>query len=118
MCTCSRLAPKPYNIVTIYLYYVACEGFVIPHPDLHFKSDRHIDQKLLSKKHTPQALLEQINLASSPALYKFNSLWEDGRNAMHFFSNPDFFFENWRNSVRKEAMRRKSTVDNLQMVSD
>lgn len=95
----------------------ACEGFVIPHPDFHFKSDRHIDQQLLSKEHTPQALLEQMKMSSSPALYQFTSLRDDGRNAMQLYSNPDFFFEHWRTSMRKEAMRRKSAVDSLHMVS-
>ena len=36
---------------------------------------------------------------------------------MHLYSNPEFFFEHWRTSIRKEAMRRKSAVDNLHMVS-
>ena len=107
----------------MYIHYAsvtcttACEGFVIPHPDFHFKSDRHINQQLLSKQYIPQALLEQVKSAYTPALYQFNSLWDDGRNPMHLYSNPDFFFEHWRTSMRREAMRRKSTVDSLHVVS-
>ena len=36
---------------------------------------------------------------------------------MHFYSNPDFFFENWREGIQKQALRRVSQMDVLSVSS-
>lgn len=91
------------------------EGFEIPHPDLQFKSNTTIDQRILSqKKHVPAALLEQYNQARAPPdLTQFSSDWDDVMNAMHFYSNPNFFFEYWRGEIQKQTMRKISQIDML-----
>lgn len=90
------------------------EGFEIPHPDYQFKSNRNIDQRLLTQQHAPAALTEQYNLAEKPpALDLFTSDWEDGRNAMQLYSHPGFFFQSWREGIQKETLRKMSQMDLL-----
>jgi hypothetical protein len=90
------------------------EGFEIPHPDLQFKSNKTVDQRLLSQKHVPPALLEQYRQARAPPdLAQFSEGWGDGRNAMHVYSKPDFFFQNWREEIQRQTLRKMSQMDLL-----
>ena len=90
------------------------EGFEIPHPDLQFKSDKTMDQRLLSQNHAPPALLEQYNQARAPPnLAEFNVEWGDDRNVMHIYSKPDFFFQCWRDEIQKQTLRKMSQMDML-----
>lgn len=97
--------------------YIVLEGFEIPHPSNHFRSERKIDQCLLSQKHTPAALVEQYQGTSTPSLHMFTGLWEDGRNALHMYSNPEFFFQHWRTNMQKPVLRRRTTANLLSVSS-
>ena len=98
----------------MYLFPIVLEGFEIPHPSQQFKSDKRIDQRILTQQHMPASLLEQYEtMDKTPALYLFTSLWEDERDALHMYSNPDFFFDHWRRNMQKQTMQRKTTVDLL-----
>ena len=106
------------NIVPILLsvslpLYTVLEGFEIPHPDNQFRSDQTLGQHLFTKQTVAPALMDQILAASSPNLHVLTPHWEDGRDAMHMFSNPDFFFEHWRINIQRETMQRRATVDML-----
>ena len=90
--------------------FAATEGFEIPHPDFQFKSRREANQLALTKHPPPPPLLHTIQSTHTPPLYLLSELWPDGRNAMHLYSNPDFFFEQWRISVQQSALRRKSSA--------
>ena len=68
-------------------------------------------QHLFTKQTVAPALMDQILAAWSPNLHVFTPHWEDGRDAMHIFSNPDFFFEHWRINIQRETMQRRATVD-------
>ena len=91
--------------------YTVLEGFEIPHPDNQFRSDQTMGQHLFTKQTVAPALMDQILAAWSPNLHVFTPHWEDGRDAMHIFSNPDFFFEHWRINIQRETMQRRATVD-------
>lgn len=94
------------------------EGFEILLPSYHYKSKKQVDQQHLTQQNKPAALVEQCEtIDRTPALHVFTHLWEDGRNALHYFSNPGFFFDHWRTNMQKAAMRRRTTVD-LFSVSD
>ena len=93
--------------------YTVLEGFEIPHPDDQFRSNRTIGQHLFTKQTVAPALMDQILAAWSPNFHVLTPHWEDGRDAMHMFSNPDFFFEHWRINIQREAMQRRATVDML-----
>ena len=94
-------------------FYIVLEGFEIPHPDFQFRSDQTTGQHLFTRQTVLPALNEQITGAWSPDLHVFTSVWEDGRNGMHMYSNPDFFFEHWRINIQRETMRRRTAVDVL-----
>lgn len=110
-----------FNLGTIYcgvtswqhyistLVFAATEGFEIPHPDFQFKSRRESNQLMLSKHPPPPPLALTIQAAHTPPLNSFSSLWPDGRDALHMYSNPSYFFEQWMSSVKKGALRRKSS---------
>ena len=73
-----------------------------------------MDQRLLSQNHAPPALLEQYHQARAPPdLAVFNVDWGDGRNMAHIYSKPDFFFENWREEIQKQTLRKMSQMDML-----
>ena len=109
----SLLSPTTF----FWSFLAVLEGFEIPHPDNQFKSDRTITQRLLIHKHAPAALMEQYEAAQEPpALDKFSTDWEDKRNALHLYSNPDFFFQNWREAMQKETLSKMSLRD-VQSVS-
>ena len=94
-------------------FYLVLEGFEIPHPDFQFRSNQTIGQHLFTRQTVPPSLNDQIEGAWSPDLHLFTSVWQDGRNGMHMYSNPDFFFEHWRINIQRETMRRRTNVDLL-----
>lgn len=105
--------PSVSSICYVYLIHTAVEGFEIPHPDFQFKSKREVTQFILTKQQPPEPLEAQIQSAHTPPLHLLSSLWPDGRNGQHLYSNPGFFFEHWRTSIKKETLRRKSTANLL-----
>ena len=94
--------------------HTVLEGFEIPHPNHQFKSSKTMDQRLLMQKNAPAALLEQYGQAQPPpALGQFDKDWEEVRNASHLYSNPNFFFENWRDEIQRQTLRKISHMDLL-----
>ena len=94
--------------------HTVLEGFEILHPSSQFRSARRTDQQLLTKQQPATGLAEQYESANKiPALHLFTPLREDGKNAMLFFSDSEFFFEHWRVNMRKKMMRRKTAADLL-----
>ena len=83
---------------------------MLPLPASHFHSDQPKDQCLLNLQTGPVALVRQYNHAmEKPALHVFTSLWDDGRNALHLYSNPEFFFGHWRKDMEKKVARKRQS---------
>ena len=84
--------------------------FRSPLPTRHFKSNDTIDQQVLSIATSPPSLAEQYYAAEpKPALHVFDELWPDKRHALSLYSNPYFFFENWRRNMEREARRMRAS---------
>ena len=94
---------------SIYFYYFAVRVSLVEYLQGDpFRSDHVITQQILSLKTAPEALISQYECTDpKPQLHYFTSLADDGRDAMHLYSNPEFFFNHWRQSMEKEALRRR-----------
>ena len=42
-------------------------------------------------------------------------LRDDGENAMHFFTNPNYFFEHWRTLMQQKAEEEARTEEEVRM---
>ena len=75
-----------------------------------FKSDCLINQQLLSIRTAPDALAQQYSSSDpKPDLHQFTPLFDDGRNAMYMYSNPNFFFTAWRKTMESEALKKRNS---------
>lgn len=79
-----------------------------------FKSDQVINQQLLHVQSGPEALTEQYRSCDpKPDLHQFTPLFDNGCNAMSLYSNPDYFFIEWRKSIEREAIIMKITEQSV-----
>lgn len=75
--------------------------------DIHmrkaFKSSTNFDQQVVSKESIPAAMLETYNQCDRPPpLDKLNRYREDGKNGLKFYTDPNYFFELWRQEMLKD----------------
>jgi hypothetical protein len=56
----------------------------------------------------PKSMCERYNACDAPPrLQDMNSYRDDGKDALKFYTDPTYFFELWRNEMKKEHLDRK-----------
>ena len=95
------------------------EDLQILFPDGHFESEQVIEEQQMVLMPLPKTTLDhyyhnQSNIA--PSLHEFTPMRDDGENAMHFFSNPNFFFEHWRLMMQHKAEEEAKAEEEGRMV--
>lgn len=71
-----------------------------------FKSAVVFDQQVVCRNTMPTAMLETYNHCDKPPpLYKLNPYREDGKDGMKFYTDPDYFFQLWRQEMLKDTER-------------
>ncbi|XP_073991643.1 wiskott-Aldrich syndrome protein family member 3 SCAR [Rhodnius prolixus] len=78
--------------------------------DIHmrkaFKSSTSFDQQVVSRDTMPTAMLETYKLCDKPPpLDKLNPYREDGKDGLKFYTDPDYFFDLWRQEMLKDTER-------------
>ena len=89
------------------------EDLQILFPDGHFESEQVIEEQQMILQQLPKMTKDCYYREATPppALHIFTQLREDGENAMHFYSNPNFFFEHWRLSVQQKAEEEAKIIE-------
>lgn len=71
-----------------------------------YKSTGIFDQQVVSRDTMPTAMLETYNQCDKPPpLYKLNPYREDDKDGMKFYTDPDYFFQLWRQEMLKDTER-------------
>ncbi|XP_026473453.1 wiskott-Aldrich syndrome protein family member 2 isoform X2 [Ctenocephalides felis] len=78
--------------------------------DIHmrkaFKSNVVFDQQIFSRDTMPTAMLETYQLCDKPPpLHKLNCYRDDGKDGLKFYTDPNYFFELWRQEMLKDTER-------------
>ncbi|KAG8227323.1 hypothetical protein J437_LFUL006764 [Ladona fulva] len=78
--------------------------------DIHmrkaFKSSVVFDQQVVSRETMPTAMLETYRLCDKPPpLDKLNPYREDGKDGLKFYTDPNYFFDLWRQEMLKDTER-------------
>ncbi|XP_065339451.1 actin-binding protein WASF3 isoform X2 [Cloeon dipterum] len=78
--------------------------------DMHlrkaFKSSVIFDQQVVSRDTMPSAMLEQyMQCDKPPPLQKLNPYREDGKDGLKFYTDPNYFFDLWRQEMLKDTER-------------
>lgn len=81
--------------------------------DIHlkkpYKPQNTTVQEIFSKKTMPKSILELYYQCSKPpSLHLLNSFRDDGKDSMKFYTNPNFFFELWRDAMLKQVEKEKT----------
>ena len=86
-------------------------------PDGHFESEQIIEEQQMVLIPLSKTTLDYYNHQATqpPDLYQFTMMREDGENAMHFFSNPNFFFEHWRLVMQRKAEEEAKAEEDARM---
>ena len=117
VCVCARARVFEFKEELVYIHVLLSiplqtevDLTMLPLPASHFHSDQPKDQCLLNVHVGPSALLRQYhNAMEKPALHVFTPLRDDGKNALHLYSNPEFFFGHWRSDMEKKAARKRQS---------
>ncbi|XP_018334731.1 wiskott-Aldrich syndrome protein family member 2 [Agrilus planipennis] len=78
--------------------------------DIHmrkaFKSAVVFDQQIFSRSTMPTAMLETYQSCDRPPpLDKLNCYRDDGKDGLKFYTDPNYFFELWRQEMLKDTER-------------
>ncbi|XP_074027623.1 wiskott-Aldrich syndrome protein family member 3 SCAR [Leptinotarsa decemlineata] len=78
--------------------------------DIHtrkaFKSSVVFDQQIFSRGTMPTAMLETYNSCDKPPpLDKLNCYRDDGKDGLKFYTDPNYFFELWRQEMLNDTER-------------
>ncbi|XP_028133863.1 actin-binding protein WASF2 [Diabrotica virgifera virgifera] len=78
--------------------------------DIHmrkaFKSSVVFDQQIFSRDTMPTAMLETYNVCDKPPpLDKLNCYRDDGKDGLKFYTDPNYFFELWRQEMLNDTER-------------
>lgn len=76
--------------------------------DIHmrkaFKSSIVYEQQVVSRDSMPAAMADMYrHCGKPPPLDKLNPYREDGRDGVKFYTDPNYFFELWRNEMLKDT---------------
>ena len=100
-------------------YYLVSnmEDLQILFPDGHFESEQIIEEQQMVLLPLPKTTQNYYRhqATPSPDLYQFTMLRDDGENAMHFFTNPNYFFEHWRTLMQQKAEEEARTEEEVRM---
>lgn len=73
-----------------------------------FKSSSSYDQEVLSRQTMPIALARKYNMCDkAPPLHLLNPFRDDGKDATKFYTDPNFFFDLWKDQMLKETEKEK-----------
>ncbi|XP_059617570.1 actin-binding protein WASF3 [Phlebotomus argentipes] len=71
-----------------------------------FKSSSMFDQQIFSRSTMPTAMLETYKQCDKPPpLDKLNCYRDDGKDGLKFYTDPNYFFELWRQEMLKDTER-------------
>lgn len=71
-----------------------------------FKSIKMFDQQIFSRETMPAPMLETYAQCDKPPpLDKLNVYRDDGKDAIKFYTDPNFFFDLWRQEMLKDTER-------------
>ncbi|XP_023230579.1 wiskott-Aldrich syndrome protein family member 3-like [Centruroides sculpturatus] len=71
-----------------------------------FKSSVVYDQQVLSRNTMPSAMGDIYHTCDKPPpLDKLNPYREDGKDGLKFYTDPNYFFELWKQDVLKDTER-------------
>lgn len=71
-----------------------------------FKSASIFDQQIFSRATMPAPMLETYKLCDKPPpLDKLNCYRDDGKDGLKFYTDPNYFFELWRQEMLKDTER-------------
>ncbi|XP_023031417.1 wiskott-Aldrich syndrome protein family member 1 isoform X2 [Drosophila willistoni] len=71
-----------------------------------FKSAKIFDQQIFSRATMPAPMLETYALCDKPPpLDKLNVYRDDGKDGLKFYTDPNYFFELWRQEMLKDTER-------------
>ncbi|XP_055386479.1 actin-binding protein WASF2 isoform X2 [Condylostylus longicornis] len=71
-----------------------------------FKSANIFDQQIFSRATMPAPMLETYALCDKPPpLDKLNVYRDDGKDGLKFYTDPNYFFELWRQEMLKDTER-------------
>ncbi|XP_067622313.1 actin-binding protein WASF3 [Eurosta solidaginis] len=71
-----------------------------------FRSTKIFDQKIFSHSTMPAPMLETYTMCDKPPpLNKLNSFRDDGKDGLKFYTDPNYFFELWRQEMLKDTER-------------
>lgn len=71
-----------------------------------FKSASIFDQQIFSRATMPVAMLETYQTCDKPPpLDKLNCYRDDGKDGLKFYTDPNYFFELWRQEMLKDTER-------------
>ncbi|XP_019869432.1 wiskott-Aldrich syndrome protein family member 3 [Aethina tumida] len=78
--------------------------------DIHmrkaFKSSTVFDQHIFARATMPTAMLETYNSCDKPPpLDKLNGYRDDGKDGLKFYTDPNYFFELWRQEMLNDTER-------------
>ncbi|CAH1106629.1 unnamed protein product [Psylliodes chrysocephalus] len=78
--------------------------------DIHmrkaFKSSVVFDQQIFSRDTMPTAMQETYNVCDKPPpLDKLNCYRDDGKDGLKFYTDPNYFFELWRQEMLNDTER-------------
>lgn len=85
----------------------------VPLKDIHkkkaFKSAVQFDQDIFSRATMPTAMLETYKTCDKPPpLDKLNCYRDDGKDGLKFYTDPNYFFDLWRQDILQETERMKN----------
>lgn len=73
-----------------------------------FKSQAVFDQQIFSRSTMPTAMLATYTTCDKPPpLDKLNCYRDDGKDGLKFYTDPNYFFELWRQEMLKDTERVK-----------
>lgn len=71
-----------------------------------FRSTKIFDQKIFSHSTMPAPMLETYTMCDKPPpLNKLNNYRDDGKDGLKFYTDPNYFFELWRQEMLKDTER-------------
>lgn len=94
-----------FSLVINFFYFI-----LVSLQDIHmrkaFRSAVIFDQQVVSRNTMPSAMLETYQMCDKPPpLDKLNQYREDGKDGLKFYTDPNYFFELWRQEMLKDTER-------------
>lgn len=73
-----------------------------------FKSSVLTDQQVVSRQSLPNSVMDTYNQADAPPpLQDLNQFRDDGKDGLKIYTDPDYFFNLWREAIQKETREAK-----------